>query len=78
MFSFNELLRYLPLITNENAQKEYYLTDLFYMLMRDNVKTKVIEIPQEKQYQIQGVNTPEQLAELQTIAESDTMFFEKK
>ena len=46
--------------------------------MRDNVKTKVIEIPQEKQYQIQGVNTPEQLAELQTIAESDTMFFEKK
>jgi len=78
MFSFNELLRYLPLITNENAQKEYYLTDLFYMLMRDNVKTKVIEIPQEKQYQLQGVNTPEQLAELQTIAESDTMFFEKK
>jgi bifunctional UDP-N-acetylglucosamine pyrophosphorylase / glucosamine-1-phosphate N-acetyltransferase len=78
MFSFNELSRYLPLITNENAQKEYYLTDLFYMLIRDNVKTKVIEIPQEKQYQLQGVNTPEQLAELQTIAESDTMFFEKK
>lgn len=78
MFSFNELSRYLPLITNENAQKEYYLTDLFYMLIRDNVKTNVIEIPQEKQYQLQGVNTPEQLAELQTIAESDTMFFEKK
>jgi bifunctional N-acetylglucosamine-1-phosphate-uridyltransferase/glucosamine-1-phosphate-acetyltransferase GlmU-like protein len=78
MFSFNELLRYLPLIKNENAQKEYYLTDLFYMLIRDNVETKVIEIPQDKQYQLQGVNTPEQLSELQTIAESDIMFFEKK
>ena len=78
MFSFNELSKYIPLIKNENAQKEYYLTDLFYMLIHDNVNTKLIEIPQSKQYQLQGVNTPEQLSELQTIAESETMFFEKK
>ena len=77
MFSFQELSRYLPLLTNNNAQKEYYLTDLFYMLIRDNVKTKVVEIPRDKQYQLQGVNTPEQLSELEKIAEGELMFFEK-
>ena len=77
MFSFHELSRYLPLLTNDNAQKEFYLTDLFYMLIRDNVTTKVVEIPQSKQYQLQGVNTPEQLHDLETIAHDEEMFFEQ-
>ena len=77
MFSFHELSRYLPLLTNDNAQKEFYLTDLFYMLIRDNVTTKVVEIPQSKQYQLQGVNTPEQLRDLETIAQGEEMFFEQ-
>lgn len=76
MFSFQELSRYLPLVTNNNAQKEYYLTDLFYMLIQDNVKTKVVEISPKNQYQIQGVNTPEQLSELEKNAEGEIMFFE--
>ena len=54
MFSFQELSRYLPLLTNNNAQKEYYLTDLFYMLIRDNVKTKVVEIPRDKTISTSG------------------------
>lgn len=77
MFSFHELSRYLPLLKNDNAQNEFYLTDLFYMLIRDNVTTKVLEIPQTKQYQLQGVNTPEQLSELETIAQEEYMFFEQ-
>ena len=47
------------------------------MLIRDNVTTKVVEISQSKQYQLQGVNTPEQLHELETIVQGETMFFEE-
>ena len=77
MFTFGDLERYLPLLTNDNAQKEFYLTDLFYMLIRDNVSTEVVEVPQIKQYQLQGVNTPEQLKELERVSEDGSMFFEK-
>ena len=77
MFTFGDLERYLPLLTNDNAQKEFYLTDLFYMLIRDNVSTEVVEVPQINQYQLQGVNTPEQLKELERVSEDGSMFFEK-
>ena len=47
------------------------------MLIRDNVSTEVVEVPQINQYQLQGVNTPEQLKELERVSEDGSMFFEK-
>jgi bifunctional UDP-N-acetylglucosamine pyrophosphorylase/glucosamine-1-phosphate N-acetyltransferase len=48
----------IPFLTNNNAQKEYYLTDIFEKL---NEKFHLYFLPREKQYQILNVNTPEDL-----------------
>ena len=68
MFSSECLCKYLPLLTNNNAQKEYYLTDLFGMMI-DTEKhiISVVILPVQQQYQLQGVNTPEQLKQLESM-----------
>jgi bifunctional N-acetylglucosamine-1-phosphate-uridyltransferase/glucosamine-1-phosphate-acetyltransferase GlmU-like protein len=51
------LLTYLPQITNDNAQKEYYLTDLIkYSPVKD-----VVILPASKLDEIYNVNTAENL-----------------
>jgi UDP-N-acetylglucosamine diphosphorylase/glucosamine-1-phosphate N-acetyltransferase len=67
VFSCSSLLKYLPKIKNENLQNEYYLTDAAGLLVKDGCKVDVIEIPQNKQDEILGVNTVEQLNELNNI-----------
>lgn len=57
------LERYLPLITNENIQKEYYLTDIFNF----NFSKSIFEVNQEECYTFQGVNTLQDLQELQNL-----------
>lgn len=54
-------------ITNNNNQKEYYLTDLFKLLKEKNVNIDTLKINQSENYQIKGVNTIEQLKELEKI-----------
>ena len=68
MFSSECLCKYLPLLSNKNAQKEYYLTDLFGMMI-DAEKNiiSVVKLPVHQQYQLQGVNTPEQLKQLESM-----------
>lgn len=66
-FSRFSLLNYLPKIKNDNSQNEYYLTDIVGLLVKDGYKVDIIEIPQNKQYEILGVNTSEQLNELNNI-----------
>lgn len=64
------LCKYLPKIDNNNKQNEYYLTDIFGMIKQDgdivgeNTVNPVI-IPEFLQYQLQGVNNPEQLRQLE-------------
>jgi bifunctional N-acetylglucosamine-1-phosphate-uridyltransferase/glucosamine-1-phosphate-acetyltransferase GlmU-like protein len=52
----------LPKITNENAQQEYYLTSIF----SGEEEVGLFEIPAEKQYEVCGINTPEQLDEMRS------------
>lgn len=60
----NELLhRYLPKLSNDNAQREYYLTDIVKMAVADGVVINSIE-PQAD-YEIEGVNDRSQLAQLE-------------
>ena len=54
-------------ITNNNNQKEYYLTDLFKLLKEKNANIDTLKINESENYQIKGVNTIEQLKELQKI-----------
>lgn len=64
-FDIDILCKYLPYITNNNAQKEYYLTDIIEIIKNsENIIIGVYNIPINKQLEIIGVNTKEQLEEL--------------
>ena len=54
------LLRYLPLITNHNAQKEFYLTDIVGLLVHDHQEVAVFKTLNEAE--VMGINDREQLA----------------
>ena len=60
-FTFDSLKQHLHTLDNNNAQNEYYLTDL--PLKMSNIK--IVEIDDEEE--IYNVNSPEQLEYAQTI-----------
>ena len=65
------LCKYLPYITNSNSQNEYYLTDIVEIIKtREKVQVGLYEIERERQHEIVGVNTPEQLTFLETHGET--------
>lgn len=60
----NSLLhKYLPNLTNDNAQGEYYLTDIIKMAVADGVD--IATISPELAFEIEGVNDRIQLANLE-------------
>lgn len=60
----NALLhKYLPKLSNDNAQQEYYLTDIVKMAVADSVNVTAIE--PEHAFEIEGVNNRQQLASLE-------------
>jgi len=64
----NLLCKYLPHLTNTNSQKEYYLTDIIELIKKgENVSIDLYNIPEERQYEIIGVNTVEQLTNLEQL-----------
>ncbi len=54
---------YLDQITNDNQAKEYYLTDYVHIVTADQKNAGVIEISETE---AQGVNTPMQLAKIES------------
>ena len=69
IYAFNtELLcKYIVKLDNCNSQNEYYLTDIIKLikLNEKNMIVDTFDIAKEIQYQIMGVNTQEQLSELE-------------
>ncbi|MBP2279758.1 bifunctional UDP-N-acetylglucosamine pyrophosphorylase/glucosamine-1-phosphate N-acetyltransferase [Psychrobacter sp. PL19] len=60
----NALLhQYLPELSNDNAQQEYYLTDIVKMAVADGISIAAIE--PEHTFEIEGVNNRQQLASLE-------------
>jgi len=57
------LKRWLSRLTNDNAQGEYYLTDIVALAVQDGVE--VVAVSTEDQVQVDGVNSPSQLAALE-------------
>ena len=62
------LCHYLPYLKNNNSQNEYYLTDIIEIIKcEEHVDVEMCEISRDTQYEIMGVNTLQQLEELENI-----------
>ena len=62
----NTLCRYLPYLKNNNSQNEYYLTDIIELIkIGEKIKIDLYDIREDKQIEIMGVNTIEQLTALE-------------
>lgn len=60
----NILKKYIPLIKNNNSQKEYYLTDIVMIYKsNENKQVGLIKLPDSKLHEISNINTIEQLNE---------------
>ncbi len=57
------LKRWVMALKNENAQKEYYLTDVVAMAVAEGVPVVAVAAPDETE--VLGVNSPHQLADLE-------------
>ena len=57
------LRRWLAALKNDNAQKEYYLTDVVAMAVADRVR--VVATHAQDETEVLGINSPAQLAELE-------------
>ena len=54
------------MISNNNAQNEYYLTDLFEIIRtRTHIDIGMYHLPIDQSIELTGVNTKEQLEELE-------------
>lgn len=68
--SGKQLLKYIPLIDNENSQQEYYLTDLCKFIKDD---LHLFVVPQSLQYELMNVNTRKELMQARKIAIEKTL-----
>ncbi len=57
------LARWVMALKNDNAQREYYLTDIVAMAVADGVP--VVAVPAADETEVLGVNSPLQLAQLE-------------
>ncbi len=61
----NKLRSWLSELKNDNAQKEYYLTDVVEMAAREG--TRIASVHPQRIWEVMGVNNRAQLAELERI-----------
>jgi UDP-N-acetylglucosamine diphosphorylase/glucosamine-1-phosphate N-acetyltransferase len=73
LYSFDcaTLCKYLPFLKNNNKQFEYYLTDIIEIIKRfEKININMYHIPLVKYIEVAGVNTPEQLEEVNKYLEA--------
>ena len=63
-FSKDVLEKYIPLLNNNNAQKEYYLTDVIAMAKKDDLSIAPLLVDEEH---FKGVNSKKDLADAEEI-----------
>ena len=62
------LRKYIPMISNQNKQKEYYLTDIVQLIYEYPVNTRVTTVLMEDSKPLRGINTPEELVEIEAVS----------
>ena len=70
LFTGEVLKRYIPNISNDNSKKEYYLTDIIKDLYEYSIGFRIttVLLESDENIMIRGVNTPEELAELENLS----------
>lgn len=63
-FTASVIEKYIPLLNNNNAQKEYYLTDLISMARKDNLNITPLLVNEED---FKGVNSKKDLSQSEII-----------
>ena len=67
-FDTETLCKYLPYLSNNKAQKEYYLTDIIEIIKtRETIEIDMFNIRKDKHHEIMGINTSDQLLELEKL-----------
>src|SRR6266850_3254635 len=66
--SARRLAPWLSKISNDNAQKEYYLTDLVALAVADAVPVVAVKV--EDQWEVAGVNSTQELAALERVVQA--------
>lgn len=66
-FSKNIIEKYIPLLSNKNAQKEYYLTDVIAMAKADGLNIFPLLVDEE---QFKGVNSKKDLSDAEEIMQA--------
>jgi bifunctional N-acetylglucosamine-1-phosphate-uridyltransferase/glucosamine-1-phosphate-acetyltransferase GlmU-like protein len=75
-FNAQILKKYIPLIDNNNSQKEYYLTDIIKIIKTySDIKIETYQIEENLKYQIMGVNTQEELKNLEYEYKLNILYF---
>lgn len=67
LFSGDVLKTYIPKLDNNNSKQEYYLTDIIKYMRQDGLKINTLLLNESENIYIKGVNTPEELAELEGL-----------
>ena len=66
------LCKWILTIQNNNKKGEYYLTDIVEIIKREeNTYIQLYELPSEKRIEVSGINTIEQLQELENLLQLD-------
>lgn len=67
-FRIDLLVTYLHMLTNNNNQNEYYLTDLIEIITtREDYNLEIFKMTPDENYKILGVNTIHQLKEIEEL-----------
>lgn len=70
IYFFNAMVlrTYIPKIDNNNKANEYYLTSIVdKILEKEDLEFNIYNIPDEKKYEVMGVNTQEELKNLESL-----------
>lgn len=65
------IIDHINKLNNDNAQKEYYLTDMVSICIDNNIDVTVYVLPDDKSNEILNVNTKDQLSAINSIIESE-------
>ncbi len=68
VFELAQLRKAIALVKNDNAQAEFYLTDVIHIL-RESFRMRISAISVKNHWEIEGINSKKQLAEMEKYLE---------